>query len=185
MQMRLPEVLTHRECILLINAIEHPVYRSCLNLMYSCGLRLGEAVRVEVSHIDKSTGNLTIIGKRNRQRLVPIPPATLQSLRQTWKIHKHKQYLFPNRYGKTHVSDCTVRGAFNHARLSTGNEKATPHILRHSFATRLLENGVDVRIVQMLLGHSSIRSTEIYTHMTIPIQDSVRKAVEKFITKPI
>ena len=184
-QMRLPEVLTHRECILLINAIEHPVYRNCLNLMYSCGLRLGEAVRVEVSHINKATGNLTIIGKRNRQRLVPIPPATLQALRQTWKIHRHKQYLFPNRYGKTHVSDCTVRGAFNQSRLSTGNTKATPHILRHSFATRLLENGIDVRIVQMLLGHASIHSTEVYTHLTTPIQNSVRKAIEKFMTEPI
>lgn len=183
--MRLPKVLTHRECILLINAIEHPVYRNCLNLMYSCGLRLGEAVKVEVSHIDKATGNLTIIGKRNRQRLVPIPPATLQSLRQAWKIHRHKQYLFPNRYGRTHVSDCTVRGAFNQACFSIGNTKATPHILRHSFATRLLENGVDARIVQMLLGHASIRSTEIYTHLTIPIQNSVRKAIEKFITRPI
>jgi len=184
-QMRLPEVLSHGDCIRLINAIEHPVYRNCLNVMYSCGLRLGEAVKIEVSHIEKSTGNLTIIGKRNRQRLVPIPPTTLQALRQTWKIHRHKQYLFPNRYAKTHVSDSTVRVAFKQACLSIGIKDVTPHVLRHSFATRLLENGVDIRIVQMLLGHSSIRSTEIYTHLTTPIQLKVRKAIEKFITNPI
>ena len=184
-QMRLPEVLSHTDCVKIITAIEHPVYRNCLNVMYSCGLRLGEAVRIEVSHIGKSTGNLTIIGKRNRQRLVPIPPTTLKALRETWKIHKHKQYLFPNRYAKTHVSDCTVRVAFNQARISVGIKDATPHVLRHSFATRLLENDVDTRIVQMLLGHASIRSTEIYTHLTTPIQFKVRQAIEKFITSPL
>ena len=182
--MRLPKVLNHSDCIRLINAVEHPVYRNCLNLMYSCGLRLGEAVRVEVSHIEKSTGNLTIIGKRNHQRLVPIPPTTLQALRETWKIHKNKRYLFPNRYGKTNVSDCTVRIAFNLARNSVGIKDATPHILRHSFATRLLEDDVDTRIVQMLLGHTSIRSTEVYTHLTTPIQLKVRKAIERFMTRP-
>jgi integrase/recombinase XerD len=184
-QMRLPRVLAHGDCIQLINAIEHPVYRGCLNTMYSCGLRLGEAVKIEVRHIDKATGNLTIIGKRNRQRLVPIPQTTLQALRETWAIHRHRQYLFPNRYAKTHVSDSTVRTAFNQACLSVGIKDATPHVLRHSFATRLLENGVDTRIVQMLLGHSSIRSTEVYTHLTTPIQLKVRQAIEKFITGPI
>lgn len=182
---RLPNVLDHCDCIRLINAVEHPVYRNCLNVMYSCGLRLGEAVRIEVSHIDKSTGNLTIIGKRNHQRLVPIPPTTLKALRETWKIHKHKQYLFPNRYAKTHVSDCTVRVAFNQARDSIGLKDVTPHVLRHSFATRLLEDGMDTRIVQMLLGHGSIRSTQVYTHLTTPIQLKVRKAIENFITSPI
>lgn len=184
-QMRLPKVLGHGDCIRLINAIEHPVYRNCLNMMYSCGLRLGEAVKIEVSHIEKSTGNLMVIGKRNRQRLVPIPPTTLQSLRETWKIHRNEQYLFPNRYAKTYISDSTVRVAFKQACLSIGIKDVTPHVLRHSFATRLLENGVDTRIVQMLLGHSSIRSTEVYTHLTTPIQLKVRKTIEKFITSPI
>ena len=183
--MRLPNVLDHSDCIRLIKAVEHPVYRNCLNVMYSCGLRLGEAVRIEVSHIDKFTGNLTVIGKRNYQRLVPIPPTTLITLRDTWKIHRHKKYLFPNRYAKNHVSDCTVRVAFHQARNSVGIKDVTPHVLRHSFATRLLEDGVDTRIVQMLLGHSNIRSTQVYTHLTIPIQLNVRKAIEKFVTTPI
>lgn len=144
----------------IIHAVRHPVYRSCLFVTYSCGLRLGEAVRIQVSHIDKPTSVLTITGKYNRQRLVPIPPTTLQALRDLWKTHRHKQYLFPNRYGKTHVSDCSVRVAFNYACFSAGIKDVTPHVLRHSFATRLLEQGVDIRIVQMLLGHASIRSTE-------------------------
>ena len=183
-QRRLPNVLDHGDCVRLIKAVEHPVYRSCLLVMYSCGLRMGEAVKIEVSHIDKFTGNLTVIGKRNHQRLVPIPPTTLIALRQTWKIHKHKKYLFPNRHGKTHVSDSTVRVAFHQARESLGFKKVTPHVLRHSFATRLLEDGVDTRIVQILLGHTNIHSTEVYTHLTIPIQLNVRKAIEKFMSTP-
>jgi site-specific recombinase XerD len=184
-QRRLPNVLDHSDCIRLIRAVEHPVYRNCLNVMYSCGLRLGEAVRIEVSHIDKFTGNLTVIGKRNYQRLVPIPPTTLIALRETWKIHKHKKYLFPNRYAKSHVSDSTVRVAFHQARKSLGIKDVAPHVLRHSFATRLLEDGVDTRVVQMLLGHGNIHSTEVYTHLTMPIQLNVRKAIEKFVTTPI
>ena len=183
-QHRLPNVLDHGDCVRLIKAVEHPVYRTCLNVMYSCGLRLGEAVRIEVSHIDKFSGNLTVIGKRNRQRLVPIPPTTLIALRETWKTHKHKNYLFPNRYGKNHVSDSTVRVAFHQARESCGIKNVPPHVLRHSFATRLLENGVDTRVVQILLGHSNIHSTEVYTHLTTPLQLDVRKAIEKFMTSP-
>jgi len=184
-QMRLPHALHHGDCMRIIHAVRHPVYRNCLLVTYSCGLRLGEAIRIQVSHIDKSTSNLTIIGKYNRQRLVPIPPTTLQALRDLWKTHKHKQYLFPNRYGKSHTSDCSVRVAFNYACFSVGIKDVTPHVFRHSFATRLLEQGVDIRIVQMLLGHASIHSTEVYTHLTVPIQCQVRKAVEKLITSPI
>jgi site-specific recombinase XerD len=184
-QMRLPTVLSHDDCMRLIRAVEHPVYRNCLNVMYSCGLRLGEAIKVQVGHIDKPSSSLTVIGKYNRERLVPIAPMTLQSLRDLWKTHRHKQYLFPNRYGKSHASDCSVRVAFTQARIVAGLEDATPHVLRHSFATRLLEAGVDTRIVQMLLGHSSIRSTQVYTHLTTPIQCQVRKAIGKRMTDPV
>ena len=184
-QFRLPKVLEHSDCLQLIHTINRPVYRGCLHMMYSCGLRLGEAVKIEITDIDKSSGNLTVIGKGNRQRLLPIPPSTLQSIRTLWKSHRHPQYLFPNRYGKTHVSDSAVRTAFKQAVESLDIKNVTPHVLRHSFATRLLEDGVDVRIVQMLLGHRSINSTEIYTHMTTPIQTKVRNTIERIMTRPI
>jgi integrase/recombinase XerD len=184
-QKRLPKVLNHADCMRIINAVEHPVYRNCLNVMYSCGLRLGEAVKIQVRDIEKSTSNLTIIGKYNRQRLVPIPPTTLRALRDLWKTHRHKKYLFPNRYGTSHASDCSVRVAFKQACIVAGIKDVTPHVFRHSFATRLVENGMDTHIVQMLLGHASIRSTQIYTHLTTPIQFQVRKAIEKIITSPV
>ena len=184
-QVHLPQALPHKDCMRLINAVRLPVYRNCLLVMYSCGLRVGEVIKIEVGHIDKSTSILTVIGKGRRQRLVPIPPTTLQALRNLWKTHKHEQYLFPNRYGKSYVSDCSVRVAFKYACAAAGIKDVTPHVLRHSFATRLLEQGVDIRIVQMLLGHASIHSTEVYTHLTVPIQSQVRKAVEKLITGPV
>jgi integrase/recombinase XerD len=80
-RMRLPHALGHGDCMRIIHAVRHPVYRNCLLMTYSCGLRLGEAVRIQVNHIDKPTSILTITGKYNRQRLVPIPPTTLQALR--------------------------------------------------------------------------------------------------------
>ena len=137
--------------------MNRPVYRGCLQIMYACGLRLGEAVKIEITDIDRATGNLTVIGKGNRQRLIPIPPSTLQSMRLLWQGHRHPTYLFPNRYGKTHVSDSAVRIAFKQAAQSLRIKDVTPHVLRHSFATRLLENGVDVRVVQMLLGQPGFR----------------------------
>ena len=78
-----------------------------------------------------------------------------------------------------------MRIAFKHACVYAGIKDVTPHVFRHSFATRLLEKGVDTRIVQMLLGHSSIRSTEFYTHLTTPIQSQVRNTIEKVMTGPI
>ena len=152
-------------------------------MMYSCGLRLGEAVKIEISDIDKATGNLTVIGKGNSQRLLPISPSTLYLMRMLWKGHQHPKYLFPSRYGKSHITDSAVRKAFKQATQSLAIKDVTPHILRHSFATRLLENGVDVRVVQMLLGHRSIKSTEIYTHMTTPIQNKVRNTIEKIMNR--
>jgi integrase/recombinase XerD len=76
-QTRLPIALSHKDCMQIINAVGHPVYRNCILLMYSCGLRISEAIKIQVSHIDKPTSILTIIGKYNRQRQVPVPPTTL------------------------------------------------------------------------------------------------------------
>jgi integrase/recombinase XerD len=101
-------------------------------MMYSCGLRLGEAVKIEIADIDKATGNITVIGKGNRQRLLPIPPSTLQSMRLLWQNHRHPKYLLPNRYGKTHISDSAVRTAFKQAAESLEIKEVTPHTLRHS-----------------------------------------------------
>ncbi len=119
---------------------------------------------------------LRIIGKRNKQRALPLTEPILVMLRQVWKTHRNPDWLFPNRNGTSHLSCSTARRAFNRARATCGfDDRFTPHALRHSFATQLLAKGVDIRLVQILLGHSSIRTTEIYTHLSEPLRRDLRQ----------
>jgi len=118
---------------------------------------------------------LRVIGKRNKQRALPLAEPTLAMLRAVWKIHRNGKWLFANRNGTSHLPRSTARVAFNRARAACGfHGRFTPHTLRHSFATRVLEK-TDMRLVQMLLGHSSIRSTEIYTHLSEPLRRDLRQ----------
>ncbi len=181
-QYRLPQVLSHADCMRLIETVENLIYRNCLLLMYACGLRISEAVKVKVTDIDKSTGCLKVIGKGNKERIVPIPQPVLNSLREMWKTHKHDILLFPNNSGFNPICYGSVGRVFRTVRDYLGLDKnITSHTLRHSFATRLLENKVDSRIVQTLLGHSHPGTTQTYVHLTIPIQEDVRQCLEKIM----
>ncbi len=118
---------------------------------------------------------IRLIGKKNKQRALPLTVPILTMLREVWCTHQSDNWIFPSRRILTHVPNQTARNAFNHAREECGfDENFKPHTLRHSFATHMLEQGVDIRLVQILLGHSSIRSTEIYTHLTEPLRDQLR-----------
>jgi len=126
---------------------------------------------------------LRIIGKRNKERALPLTEPTLAMLRQVWNIHRNRKWLFANRNSTAHLSNRTARRAFNGARAACGfSDLFTPHTLRHSFATQLLEKGVDIRLVQILLGHASIRSTEIYTHLSEPLRRDLRELLGDFFT---
>ena len=119
---------------------------------------------------------LRIIGKGNQERALPLTEPTLAMLRQVWRIPRSTKWLFSNRKGTAHLSRPTARRAFNGARAACGfDEHFRPHTLRHGFATRLLEKRVHIRLVQILLGHSSIRSTEIYTHLSEPLRRDLRQ----------
>jgi site-specific recombinase XerD len=164
------------DCRRLIAAIKKPIYRGCFALAYACGLRIGEAVALPVSAVDSKRMLLRVIGKRNKERALPLTEPTRTMLREVWKIHRSKKWLFPNRKRTAPLSRKTARHAFNAARAACGfDDHFVPHTLRHSFATRLLEEDVDIRLVQMLLGHSSIRSTEIYTHLSEPMRHNLRQ----------
>ena len=160
----------------MIGALKKPIYRGCYALMYSCGLRHTEALSLPISAVDSKQMLLHVIGKRNKERVLPLAEPVLQMLREIWKTHRNQVWLFPSREVTTHLSRSSARRAFIRARHACGfGEDFKPHTLRHSFATQLLQRGVDIRIVQLLLGHASLRSTEIYTHLTEPLHADLRR----------
>jgi len=143
--------------------------------MYACGLRISEASSLPISAIDSKRMLLRVVGKRNKERALPLTESILDMLRELWKTHRSRRWLFPSRRIVTHLPDSTARKAFEKTRNECGFDRNfRPHSLRHSFATHMLERGVDIRIIQILLGHSSLRSTEIYTHLSEPLREDLR-----------
>jgi integrase/recombinase XerD len=149
--------------------------------MYACGLRTSEAVNLDIPAIDGRNHLLNIIGKGNKERVVPLPEPMLSSLRRLWKIHRNPRWLFPNRAGNNALGRGTINRTFSAVRQAAQIRSATPHSLRHAYATQLLENRVDVRVVQILLGHSSITTTTIYTHLTEPTRASLTALLDKLM----
>jgi integrase/recombinase XerD len=165
---KLPVVLSRDEVRLILNQVQVPTYRACLKTIYSCGLRLSEATHLKVANVDSARMFLLIDGKGNKQRYVPLPAVTLQLLREHWRRHRNPIWLFPapgSRNGLLYPA--TLGQALRRACEAAGIRKpAHVHTLRHSYATHLLEAGVNLRIIQETLGHRSARSTQIYTHLT-------------------
>ena len=143
-------------------------------------MRINEAVTLPVSAVDSKQMVLRVIGKLNKERILPLTDSILQTLREVWKLHRSQRWLFPSRRLTTHLPDATARGGFHQSSrrlwLQLGFQS---HSLRHSFATHMLERGVDIRIIQILLGHSSLRSTAIYTHLTEPLRDQLRQLLSQ------
>lgn len=153
----------------LLGCITNPTHRTCFGVMYACGLRTSEAATLEIAAIDGANHLLRIIGKGNKERLVPLPVPVLLSLRQLWKTHRNQRWLFPNRAGTNPIGRGTLIRTFSAACAAADiRGKTTPHCLRHSYAARLAENRVDTAIIKILLGHADIATTTIYTHLTEP-----------------
>jgi integrase/recombinase XerD len=156
--------------------------------MYACGLRISEAATLEVGAIDRANLQLRIIGKGDRERLVPLPRPVLDDLRALWKTHRNPRWLFPNHVGPNSANQQVLRRTFQDAarqdaaRAAGVTRRVTPHALRHSYATRLLERGVDTRVVQILLGHVHIATTAIYTHLTEPTRVSLKAILDELMT---
>jgi site-specific recombinase XerD len=152
-------------------------------LMYACGLRITEAATLEVTAIDGIIGFIRVIGKGNKERQVPLPQPVLAELRSLWKTHRDKRWLFPSPRQEGPISRYALWLTFKQAVRAAGiTRRITPHCLRHSYATRLLESGVDIRVVQILLGHARIGTTAIYTHLTEPTRASLKRILDKLMT---
>lgn len=184
-QSRLPLVLSRDEVRRVLGAVRLPVYRVCLNTIYSCGLRVSEGTHLQVTDVDSERMVLRVRGKGNRERQVPLARATIESLRAFWKLHHSRPWLFPSGLSFHH---CAVPGpvpvqavqmAFRAAlQQSQVNKPATVHTLRHSYATHLLEAGVSLRLIQDILGHRSPRTTAVYTHLTAEVRAQVIQPLE-------
>jgi site-specific recombinase XerD len=188
---KLPVVLSTDEVRRVLHCIRRLHYRACLSTIYACGLRIGEATHLQVRDIDSDRMVVHVrCGKRSKDRYVPLPLGTLVMLRQYWCTHRHPVWLFPARTrggvlaaaDKGPIAVCSIQGAFQAALQECGILKpATVHTLRHSYATHLLEAGVDLRVIQAYLGHSSPTTTAIYTQLTQKTNDSAAETIEQVI----
>jgi site-specific recombinase XerD len=151
--------------------------------MYACGLRISEAATLEVTAIDGVTGLVRVVGKGYKERCVPLPQPVLDKLRRLRKTHRYPRWLCASRTRNGPIGRKALERTFRAAADEAGITKGfTPHSLRHGYATRLLENGVDTRVVQILLGHAGIATTAIYTHLTEPTRSSLKAILDKLMT---
>jgi len=165
----LPTVLSLDEVGALIGAVRHPCYQAIVMVLYGAGLRISEALALEVTDIDGARGVIRVRhGKGDKAREAKLSPTLYQWLRQYWARHRPPMpYVFASRKTGKPPQAQTVREALAHAAKQAWIAKrVTPHVLRHSFATHLLEQGTDVRVVGALLGHASLQSTARYAKVT-------------------
>lgn len=165
---RLPNVLSKEEVKAILEAPTNLKHRAMLSLIYACGLRRSELLNLTLKDI-LSDRNLLFIrqSKGKKDRMVPISPKIIEMLREYYKAYKPKTWLFEGQFPNTRYSEKSLENVLKQS-LSKAkiSKKVSLHWLRHSYATHLLENGTDLRYIQELLGHSSSRTTEIYTHVS-------------------
>lgn len=173
---RLPSVLSVNEVQAILGSVTTPQNKAYLTTVYSCGLRLNEALNLQVSDIDKERMRIHVHrGKGAKDRYVPLPEVTLHTLRHYWATHRNPCLIFPKlgRSGKEGptatmpMKKSSVQGALRRtvAQLDL-KKRISIHTLRHSYATHLLEAGVNIRRIQQYLGHHSLNSTMVYLHLT-------------------
>jgi len=189
---KLPVILSLAEVRQILAHVRLPRYKVCLTTIYSCGLRLQEGTNLRVADIDSARLMIHVRhGKGAKDRYVPLPKRTLQLLRQYWQQHHNPVLLFPAE-GRNHIdlvrstepmSKSSVQDAFHAALQESGNNKrASVHTLRHSWATHLLEAGVNLRLIQEWLGHSSPATTSVYTHLTVKAEQLGAAAINQLMS---
>lgn len=174
---KLPTVLDPAEAKRLLAVQRCPVPRMCATVMYSCGLRISEALNLKITDIDSQRMVVIIHGKGNKDRHIPLPRRTLELLRAYWREYRPKTWLFIKPDGQQ-MEYHNVRYFFKKAPQDAGiRKRISSHTLRHSYATNLMARGVDVRVIQALLGHRSLKTTTLYLHMTSSVMRPVQKAI--------
>ena len=165
---KLPDVLSRAEVLRIFEAISNLKHRALLMMVYSAGLRVGEVVRLQVEDVDSERRLLHVRqGKGRKDRYVMLSEVALETLRDYWRAYRPRKWLFPGQREGRHLHERTVEKILKQACRKAGIRKdVSVHTLRHSFATHLLEAGIDLRYIQEMLGHKSSKTTEIYTHVS-------------------
>jgi integrase/recombinase XerD len=166
-EQRLPLILSKEEVERILSAPRRPKTRAILMTVYATGLRRSEVAHLRVTDIDSARMTIFVQGKGKKDRVVMLSPILLDTLRQYWRQAKPTHWLFPGRTPDQPISGNDVFAVFHNAVRRAGITKhVSPHSLRHSFATHLLEAGVDLRTIQLLLGHRSLKTTARYLHVS-------------------
>ena len=184
---RIPDILTTKQVNQVINRTHKRRYQVFFMTLYSMGLRLSEGLNLTIHDIDGLQMQVHIRdGKGGKDRLVPLPSSTLIALRSYWKTHRHPRLIFPGTQLKTNTpmdkgsAQKALKRVLQDCRI---NKRISPHSLRHCFATHLLEQGLDLRSLQQLLGHASLNTTARYTQLTQLKQKDMSRAVNKLTDK--
>ena len=178
----LPEVMSRAEVLRLLSAVRNLRQRTAMLCAYGCGLRISEVLALRLSHIDGERMQVRVVaGKGRKDRNVPLSTRLIQRLREYWLAEKPRDLLFPSRFRAGVAMDsCSLQRAFRQAAAAAGiTKRVTFHTLRHCYATHLLECGVDMRVIQELLGHSSCQTTAIYAHLTDKSRDRLGHALDE------
>lgn len=176
----LPTVLSEQEIQLIFSNIKNLKHKAILSLIYSSGIRIGEALNLTINDLDSDRMLISIRrGKGEKDRMVPMASNVLKLLRVYYKEYKPVNYLF-NGNDNSPYSATSVRNVLKRAVYKSYIKKnVTPHTLRHSYATHLLEKGTDLRLIQVILGHSSVKTTEIYTHVSTKNLQAIKSPIEE------
>ncbi|MEA5046209.1 MAG: site-specific tyrosine recombinase/integron integrase [Petrimonas sp.] len=175
----LPVYLTTREMSRLMNNVTNLKHKCIVQLLYGCGLRLNELLHLKLTDVDSKNKIILIRNaKGGKDRVVMLSPLLLESLKRYYQVYHPEEYLIEGQGGGVY-SEKSVQNIVKNAASKAGIiKKVTPHTLRHSFATHLLENGTDIRYIQELLGHRSVNTTEIYTHITDIAQSKIKSPLD-------
>jgi site-specific recombinase XerD len=182
--MKLPRAVSREEVRVFLQAVEDERCKVALTLMYATGLRLNEALSLKVSDINsKEMYILVREGKGNRERHALLSLNLLKVLRRYWKQYHPKEYLFSGK-SKGRLGESVIQKACLVASKKCGAKPPiTAHVLRHSFATHLLESGADIRVIAELLGHTSLKTTLLYTHVSTRIHRTVRDPLSELVKR--
>jgi site-specific recombinase XerD len=181
---KLPNILSQEEVARLINASTNLFQRTLLMVLYGTGMRRSELARLKISHIDSQRMIIHVVdGKGHKDRDLPLSPTLLENLRIYWQRLKPRTYLFPSRLHRDReqpISDKAVWWACTEAAKKCGLRKAvSPHLVRHAWATHLLEAGTDLRTIQLLLGHEDLEVTARYLHLSAQHLQKVANPIEE------